>query len=166
MKFSIGDLIIYGETGVCRVVAIEERPFLDKVTNCYKLQPIYQSCVIYTPADNSNVYMRPILSAAEAEKLVAEFNEVNPVELPQGAPRMVSEAYDKIIKSHDCCELAGLILAIYRKRRTLIENKKKLSAIDERYVKKSEDLLFGELAVALNLERSQIAEIVIEKICC
>lgn len=166
MKFSIGDLIIYGETGVCRVEAIEERPFLGEITNCYKLQPIYQSCVIYTPADNSNVYMRPILSSAEAEGLIAGFNDVTPVQLPQGAPRTVSEAYDKIIKTHDCQQLAGLIIAIYRKRRALIEAKKKLSAIDERYMRKSEELLFGELAAALSTERSLIGDRIGEVIKC
>lgn len=166
MKFSIGDLIIYGETGVCRVEAIEERPFLGEITNCYKLQPIYQTCVIYTPADNSNVYMRPILSYAEAESLIAGFNGVTPVQLPQGAPRTVSEAYDRIIKTHDCQQLAGLIIAIYRKRRALIDAKKKLSAIDERFMRKSEELLFGELAAALSLEKSQIASAVSEKISC
>ena len=165
MRFSIGDLIIYGETGVCRVEALEERPFLGEITNCFRLQPIYQSCVIYTPADNSNVFMRHILTCGEAEKLVEGFNDVTPAQLPLGAPRVVSEAYDKIIKSHDCRELAGLILAIHRKRKALIDSKKKLSAIDERFVKKAEDLLFGELAASLNLERSRIAEIIIEKIC-
>ena len=75
MKFSIGDLIIYGETGVCRVEATEERPFLGEITNCYRLQPIYQSCVIYTPTDNGNVFMRPIVSAEEAQKLIDSFSK-------------------------------------------------------------------------------------------
>ncbi len=166
MKFSIGELIIYGETGVCRVEGLEERPFLGEVTNCYKLQPLYQSCVIYTPADNSNVYMRPIVSEGEAEALINSFSTVEPKTLPQGAPRVVSEIYDKIIKTHDCDELVSLIVSIYHKRKGLIESKKKLSAIDERFMKKSEDLLFGELAAALGIEKSNVSERISEKMGC
>ncbi|MBE6692108.1 MAG: hypothetical protein E7586_02080 [Ruminococcaceae bacterium] len=166
MKFSIGELIIYGETGVCRVEGIEERPFLGEITSCYKLQPLYQSCVIYTPADNSNVYMRPIVTVDEAEALINSFSTVEPKTLPQGAPRVVSEIYDKIIKTHDCDELVSLIVSIYHKRKGLIESKKKLSAIDERFMKKSEDLLFGELAAALEISKSNVSERVIEKMGC
>lgn len=166
MKFSIGDLIIYGETGVCRVDALEERPFLGEVTNCYKLQPLYQSCVIYTPADNGNVFMRPIVSAEEAEGLINSFAETEPIALPQGAPRIVSEVYDKIIKTHDCKELVTLIVSVHTRRKSLLESKKKLSAIDERFMKKAEDLLFGEIAAALNTEKAEVSEKINEKIGC
>ena len=157
MKFAIGDLIIYGETGVCRVDAIEERPFMDEIRQCYKLQPLYQSCTIITPADNNNVFMRPIVSRQEAEALVQSIRDVTPQELPSAAPRVVSGSYDKIIKSHDCNQLISLTVSIYHKRKGLIDQKKKLSAIDERYMKKAEDLLFGELAAALEIDKASVS---------
>lgn len=164
MKFSIGDLIIYGETGVCRVEAMEERPFLGEITNCYRLQPVYQSCVIYTPVDNGNVFMRNIVSADEAEALINSFESVEPRDLPQGAPRIVSELYDKIIKTHDCAELVSFIVSVHNKRKKLADSKKKLSAIDERFMKKAEDLLFGELASALGIQKSEVYERASEKL--
>ena len=164
MKFAIGDLIIYGETGVCRVDAIEMRPFLGEERQCYKLQPLYQSCTIITPADNNNVFMRPIVSKDEAEELVDSIRNTQPQELPSAAPRVVSEKYDKIIKSHDCNQLISLTVSIYHKRKSLIDQKKKLSAIDESYMKKAEDLLFGELAAALNIDRSDVLGYIEEKV--
>lgn len=164
MKFSIGDLIIYGETGVCRVESMEERPFLGEITNCYRLQPIYQSCVIYTPVDNGNVFMRNIVSADKAEALINSFESVEPRDLPQGAPRIVSELYDKIIKTHDCAELVSFIVSVHNKRKRLADSKKKLSAIDERFMKKAEDLLFGELASALGIQKSEVYERASEKL--
>lgn len=164
MKYSIGDLIIYGETGVCRVEEIVDRPFLGEMTKCYKLQPLYQSCVIFTPADNGNVFMRPIISKEEAHALVESIKTVEPKEIPGAAPRVLSEKYDKIIKLHDCSELISLTVSIYHKRLGLIEQKKKLSAIDERYMKKAEDLLFGELAAALGIDKAQVSGYISEKV--
>lgn len=164
MKFSIGDLIIYGETGVCRVEEIVERPFLDEITSCYKLQPLYQSCVIFTPVDKSSVFMRPIITRKEAEDLVDSIKDIQPRELPVAAPRVVSEHYDKIIKTHDCGELISLTVSIFHKRQWLIEQKKKLSAIDERYMKKAEELLFGELAAALEIDKSAVLGYIKEKV--
>jgi len=164
MKYSVGDLIIYGETGVCRVEDIVERPFLGEVTNCYKLQPLYQSCVIYTPADNSNVFMRSIISKAEAEQLIEGIKTIEPMQIPPASPRELSDKYDKIIKLHDCSGLIMLTASIYAKRQKLIDQKKKLSAIDERYMKKAEELLFGELAAALEIEKVNVRSFIEEKL--
>ena len=153
MRFSIGDLIVYGETGVCRVDDIVEKEFMGEVRPCYKLQPLYQSCMIFTPADNEAVFMRPIISAEEAKSLIDGYKSVEPEECPPASPRALCERYDKIIKLHDCSALIKLSVSIRAKREALLDKKKKLSAVDERYLKRAEDLLYGELAAALNMEK-------------
>ena len=153
MRFSIGDLIVYGETGVCRVDDIVEKEFMGEVRPCYKLQPLYQSCMIFTPADNEAVFMRPIISAEEAKSLIDGYKSVEPEECPSASPRALCERYDKIIKLHDCSALIKLSVSIRAKREALLDKKKKLSAVDERYLKRAEDLLYGELAAALNMEK-------------
>lgn len=156
MRFVIGDLIIYGETGVCRVEDIVEKEFLGEIRPCYRLQPLYQSCMIFTPADSETVFMRHIVSNEEANFLIDSYKNVTPIECPPASPRELSERYDKIIKLHDCAELIKLSVSIRAKRQSLIEKKKKLSAVDERYLKRAEDLLFGELAAALNMEKYEM----------
>lgn len=158
MKFAIGDLIIYGETGVCRVEDILEKEFLDGSKECYKLMPVYSSCAIFTPTDNSNVRIRPIVTKSEADEVVNTFRTIDPEIQTASSPRELSEKYDKIIKLHDCNALVELIVSIYKKRDMLVSQKKKLSAIDERFLKKAEDLLFGELAAALNIEKFNVKE--------
>lgn len=158
MKFAIGDLIIYGETGVCRVEDILEKEFLDGNKECYKLMPVYSSCAIFTPTDNSNVRIRPIVTKTEADAVINSFRTIEPEIQTASSPRELSEKYDKIIKLHDSSALAELIVSIYKKRDMLVAQKKKLSAIDERYLKKAEDLLFGELAAALEIDKYSIKE--------
>lgn len=164
MRFTIDDLIIYGETGVCRVLDIIEKEFLGELRPCYKLQPLYQSCMIFTPADNEVIFMRPIISSDEANRLISSIPQVSPVPYSASSPRELSEKYDKIIKLHDCSELIKLCVSIHAKRNALIAGKKKLSAIDERYLKRAEDLLCGELAAALDIEKYVAHGYVEEKI--
>lgn len=164
MRFSIGDLVVYGETGVCRVEEIVEKEFLGEIRPCYRLQPLYQSCMIFTPADNEAVFMRPILTSNEAKALISNINEIVPSVCKVSSPRELSGHYDKIIKLHDCYELVALIKAINIKREQAVAAKKKFSAVDERYLKRAEDLLFGELAVALSIEKFNVREYINEKL--
>lgn len=164
MRFAIGDLIIYGETGVCRVADIVVKEFPDGKKNCYQLQPLYQSCMIFTPADNEAVFMRPIITRAQADELIARICDIEPTEITASNPRELSEKYDAVIKSHDCETLVSFTKSIYNKRDRLIPIKKKLPAVDERYMKRAEDLLFGELAASLGIDRIEIKESILEKL--
>lgn len=164
MRFSIGDLIIYGETGVCRVDEIVEKEFLGEIRPCYKLQPLYQSCMIFTPADNEAVFMRAIITTAESNALIESIPQIEPSVCKVTSPRELSDKYDKIIKLHDCTALISLIKSIHIKREQCIAAKKKLSAVDERYMKRAEDLLFGELAASLSLEKANVKQYIEEKL--
>ncbi len=163
MRFAIGDLLIYGETGVCRVMDIVEKEFLGVVQSCYQLMPFYQSCAIFTPVDNSTVYMRPIISREEADAIIASIPSIQPLNISAASPRQLTEKYTGIIKLHDCEKLAELAVSIYKKRENMLAQKKKLSAIDERFMKKAEDLLFGELAVVLGIDKTAVSGYIEEK---
>ena len=124
MKFALDDLVVYGETGVCRIVDLETRLFLGEDRECYKLMPLYQSCVIFTPVENSNVFIRSVITTEEANYILENEWAVNPDFLTSASPRMLAEKYDKIIKSHDCREMMTFIVSIYEKRRLAIESKR------------------------------------------
>ncbi|MDE6108103.1 MAG: hypothetical protein K2F83_05455, partial [Oscillospiraceae bacterium] len=58
--------------------------------------------------------------------------------------------------SHDCKALAVLTKSIYAKKRAALREKKKFGAVDERFMKEGEALLFGELAVALDISMEEV----------
>jgi CarD family transcriptional regulator len=153
MRFAIGDLIFYGESGVCRVEEIVQKEFLGELRACYRLSPIYQSCTIFTPADNEAVFMRNILSRNEAQAIIDSIGMIEPEISKTASPRELTERYDKMIKTHDCNEYMKFIVSFHKKKKLLSEQKKKVSAIDERFLKKAEDLLYGELAAALEMDK-------------
>lgn len=158
MRFSAGDYIIYGETGVCSVEEIVIKTMPDGEKECYKLKPLNQSFMIYTPTENGNVFMRGVITKSEADALIASLVSVEPIVYTGSSPRELTDKYDKIIKTHDCTELLRLIRSICEKRRSLAGKKKKLSAIDERFLKKAEELLFGELSLVLGTDKSELRE--------
>ncbi len=144
--FQPGDLIIYGRTGVCRVERIEEQD--DRQYYC--LQALYQTCMIRAPV-NGKVLMRPDLSREEADRLIDSIPSVtvNPVECH--ALRELINHYLDSVNTCDAAELLAMTMSIYAKKQLAIKNKKKLGAIDERFLREGESLLFGELSVSLGI---------------
>lgn len=144
--FRPGDLIFYGRMGVCRVERTEEadgRTF-------YHLAPLYQKCSIRTPADGP-VFMRPILTRGEADALIDRIPGIPVRPVLARAVRELTERYQASISSPEAADLLALTMSIYAKKQQTIAEKRKFGAIDERFLREAESLLFGELAAALEI---------------
>jgi CarD family transcriptional regulator len=152
--YSVGDLIIYSSTGVCRVEDITERdgrPY-------YVLKPLYQVGIIQCPADSTKVFTRPVISRQEAEELIADIPNIHAEAYHTRVLSQLSQHYEAALKSHNCRTLIELTKSIYAKRENCLKLKKKLGAVDERFMRRAEELLFGELAAALDIEKSSVPE--------
>ena len=70
--YNVGDLVFYGSTGVCRIVEIKKPNAVKEKEErlYYTLKPLYQECMISTPVDNDKVFMRPIITKEEAERII------------------------------------------------------------------------------------------------
>ena len=151
--FRPGELIIYGRTGVCRVEEIEE--WDDR--QYYRLQALHQACIIHAPV-NGKVLMRPVLTREEANRLIDSIPSVtvNPVECH--ALRELCNHYLDSVNTCDAAELLAMTMSIYAKKQKAIKNKKKPGAIDERFLREGESLLFGELSVSLGIPPEEVPE--------
>ena len=150
--YEIGDLLIYSRTGVCRVAGFSE----NAAQQCYVLKPLYQSCSITIPTGSTMVFMRPIVSAAEAESLIAKLPAMDAEPYYNRNLNQLREHYRSRLDGYSCLSLALFVLSLYRKRRDMLSAGKKFGAVDERFLKEAEDLLCGELAAALDLERDEV----------
>lgn len=152
--------------GVCRIEAVETR-VLPKGTGeaqFYVLRPVYQTCSVSTPVDNDKIIMRPVISREEAEHLIDTIPNVHAEAYHNKVLRQLSEHYEAIIKLYDCAGLIELLLSTYDKRRQCAQQKKKFGAMDERYMKRAEDMLFGEFAVALGIDKNEVPDYIIRRI--
>ena len=160
--FKENDLVMYGATGVCRVRSIGRPDFAreDDDKLYYFLEPLYQSGIIYAPVDNQKVVMRSIISADDAKAMLKNIDDVKGAEIVPGSMQHLSQQYQSLIESYSSECLLSLAKSIYRKNLEAEKNRKKLGQIDKRFMKKTEDLVFGEFAAALGEDREEIADYV------
>ena len=151
--FQIGQLVVYGGEGVCRVegIGVPSIPGADKTRQYYTLSPLNRTGQVLTPVD-TRVMMRPVMSRGEAEGLIASLSALEPEEMPGGGVRAAKDYYHQLVMSYDCRRLAGMIKTVSRKRVRAMRSGKKVSQMDERYLKRAEEELYSELAAALELE--------------
>ena len=155
--YQVGDVVCYGSTGVCEVIEVGPRKLkgADPQRIYYTLRPLYGSETIYTPVD-TRVFIRSALSCREAEALIDRIPSIEERICTERSLTMLREHYEHCLQSHACEELVQLIKGIWRKNRTAEENGKKPGQMDLRYQKRAEDLLHGELAVALGIKREEV----------
>ncbi|MGE4275818.1 MAG: CarD family transcriptional regulator [Lawsonibacter sp.] len=164
--FKVGDMILYGSTGVCRVTDITTRDFsgADADQLFYILIPLYQNGIISTPVNNTKIFMRPIISKDEAERLIDMIPTIRAEAYHSQILQELTEHYEKSLKTYDCTELVELTMSIYAKKQFVEQQKRKFGAVDEKFMKHAEDLLFGELAAVLNIPKDQVPEYIAERV--
>ena len=154
--YEVGSLIVYGRNGVCRVEEISEKEISGEVRLFYILQPVYQKCNITVAVDNQKVFSRPIISRAEAQELIDRLPAITVEPYYNRNLTQLKEYYKNWLESHECIKIAEMTKSLYAKRSEAEREKRKFGAVDERFLKEAEDLLFGELAAALEIERSAV----------
>ncbi len=163
--YQIGEKIIYGGNGVCVIdeIKVIETPHTGEAQQYYVIRPMFQDCKISVPVDTT-VFMRPVISQAEAEDLVDSIPRVEVEPYYNSALRQLQEYYDAKINTHRCEDLLELTMSLHRKKLRMLEQKRKFGAIDERYMKRAEELLFGELAAALEIQRDEVRQYIEDRL--
>lgn len=164
--FAVGDKIIYGKSGVCEVkeVGHPDMVGLDENREYYTLMPVGSTETIFTPVD-SNVFMRHIISREEAISLVERMPEIEKnTHMPEGAAKELPRIYDELFASHSCEDLVRLIVILHYRAVKAAENKRRMTQTDQSYMRGAEDVLYGELAAALGMEKQDLPDFIKEKI--
>lgn len=158
--YEIDDLVMYGGTGVCKVSGITKPDFvgLNEDRLYYVLEPLYQSGVIYAPIENKKVFIRPVISADEAKELIDTMPEVHTEIYKSSSIQQLSKYYQSVIDTHKCMDLIKLTKSLNEKRDNAIKENKHLGQIDKKFMKKAEELLFGEFAAALDISKEEVED--------
>ncbi len=164
--FEIGDLVMYGVRGVCRVKEIKELDWssADQGRQYYVLDPLYKSDEIYVPTDNDKVYMRHVMSREEVLALIDSMPDIMPDDRKARSIQQLARSYQAAIDSHESADLVKLTKAIHKKKRTAEKNNKQLGQIDVRYMQHAEELLFGEIAAVLEISREDVVRFIDERL--
>lgn len=163
--YEVGQLIVYGASGVCRVEAVEHPTFVPKEMKdrlYYRLKPLYDQGTLYTPVDTANT-LRPVITREEADALIRSIPQIEPVPCASHSPQLLGEHYKSFFQSHRCEDLMTLLKTIYSKLRRSA-NPRAASKTDQHYLKKAEELLYNELAVALELPVDEVKPYIVNAV--
>lgn len=150
---TIGQLVMHETAGVCRV---DGQTKLDGMPGQYYiLTPLYlNDAKFYTPQQGSKVKIRPVMSKEEAQKLIEQLPQVQPLTFENLNDQKSRTA--AIMKSGDSYQLAGLAKTLYQDQLRRSRQNKRSGVTDTTVLKKVETLLFGELATALEVEYKEV----------
>ena len=104
--------------------------------------------------------MRPILTKEAAMELIRHIPQVETNICQDRNQRLLTEHYQNLLHSHQCDDLVQIIKAVYLKEQAVRARGKKPGQVDERYRKRAEDMLHGELAVSLGIPREEVADFI------
>ncbi|MBE5923365.1 MAG: CarD family transcriptional regulator [Lachnospiraceae bacterium] len=162
--FKIGDYVVYGMSGVCKVEQIGpmEMSGIDSDKEYYTLSPLYtKGSRVFTPVDNKKVVMRSVISKQDACNLIDDFKDFEEIVVTDDKKREL--AYKEAIKTCDCKELIRIINTVTKRKEERLALGKKMSACDERYLKQAKDCLFGEFAVSLKISKDEVEDFILHR---
>ncbi len=162
--FKVGEYVVYGMNGVCRVENIGPMPIsgVDGDRMYYTLLPLYtKGSTVFTPVDNTKVKIRSVISKKKALELMDAMSDVEEIEVADDKKREL--AYKEALKSCDCREWMRIINTVYKRKEERQAQGKKMSACDERYLKQAQDSLYGEFAISLKIEKNEVEEYMVQR---
>lgn len=163
--FGIGEFVVCGNKGVCSVENITTLNIsgVDKDRKYYILRPLYMSgSTVYVPVDSLKESLRPVFTREEAEGLIQKIPGIEPLSIIND--KLSEQVYKECLKKNDPVELVKIIKTIYLRKQKRIEAGRKITAVDAKYFHIAEESLYGELAVALDMGRSEVEDYITDAI--
>ena len=162
-------LVVYGRTGVCRVLDVTVPDFCrtapgERGTLYYVLRPLYQDRIIYAPADNPQLPLRPILTEEEALALVDLIPSVQAKAYYGVSVQDLRDHYQSMLQTNRCADLMEMVLSIYAKKARAEQTHKKFGAVDERFMRQAEALFAGEIAASLGITPEEVPDYIARRV--
>ena len=157
--FKIGENVVCGSKGVCTVENITTltMPGVDREREYYILKPKYMSgSTVYVPVDSPKESMRRVMEREEAQELLKAIPKLPMLEIEN--EKFAEQTYRECMKTGKCEEWARLLKTVWERREKRIQSGRKVTAVDDKYFHIAEDSLYGELAVALDINRGTVGE--------
>ncbi|MDO5331621.1 MAG: CarD family transcriptional regulator [Bacillota bacterium] len=163
MSFSIGDAVVYGGTGVCKIDEIKDVSFFhERPQKHYILTPLFvkQPSTVYVPFNNEKLVskMKPVITRAEAEQLI-KYVKINDGKWIDDRNAR-KEQFINCLANGTHKEIIDLIGVITTRREELLNEGKTLNMQDEKILNDAERRMTAELAVALEIEPEDVKALV------
>lgn len=163
--FAIGEYIVYGNTGVCKVAETTKMaaPGTKEDRLYYTLEPVYdKGCRLFIPVDNQKVKMRPILTKQEADDLIGRIKDIDTLWVKDEKNR--EEIYKEAIRTCNCEEWVRIIKTLYLRKKARLEAGKKVTSSDAKYLHLAEESLYGELSIVFGIPKNEMEDYIFKQV--
>ena len=157
--YQIGQRVIYGIHGVCRIVAKEMKSMGGQKKEYYVLEPADQPGVVfYVPTGNQAAVakMRALLTREEFEELLCSQKDRCSAWIDDENQR--KQRYRELIAQNDRGELLAMVSALYDHKRQQQDLGRKFHLCDENFLKDATKLLSAEFSLILGISQAEVVE--------
>lgn len=165
MGYNIGECVVYGHSGVCRIDEIVTREFDGKKQNYYLLRPIaHSNATVFVPCDNEKLVsnMRYPISSDEIDRLL---NDVDSDSTEWIDDKKERPAFFKaVMQSGDKKQILRVIRCIYLKKQELMNSNKSLPSTDERILQELERMINDEFSYSLGISADEVSGYIAGKV--
>lgn len=155
--FEKGDYVVYGTKGVCQIRDIThvDIPGVDKDRLYYIMRPVQDNGgTVYLPTDSTKAVIRRVMSAQEAHQLIDEIPNIEQLWVADEKKR--EDSYKAALRTCNTRSWVSIIKALYVRKCERLAAGKKITALDERYLRAAEHELYGELSIALGVPKEEM----------
>lgn len=163
--FKKGEYVVYGSKGVCRIqdIAPVDMPGADGDRLCYIMHPVTGSggsATVYLPVDSEKATIRRVMTREEAGQLIAEIPQID--ELTVSDERKREASYKDALRTCSGRAWVSMLKTLYFRKRERAAAGKRVTALDERYLRAAQAELFGELSVVLDVPMEDMESYIYE----
>ncbi len=146
--YKVGDYVVYGMQGACRVTEITEVDFAEKGKLYYKLVPeADKKGEIFVSVDKGANKMRDLMSEDRANAMLDKIHEVEGNWQLDDRNREIT--YKQAINSGDYDQMMNILVGLYQKKQKRVKQGKRQTEVDDRIFRNTKKVLLGEMAVVL-----------------
>ncbi|MCR4839104.1 MAG: CarD family transcriptional regulator [Eubacterium sp.] len=163
--FEVGDYVVYGTNGVCRIKAVGPIDFSGNSREqiYYTMIPCYvRDREVFTPVDNESVVIRKVMSEKEALDFIDDMQTIEKMPVEDEKKREL--AYKQALLSCEPAKIVSLIKTIDDRMQKRKAEGKKMTSLDSRFSHIAEDSLYGELAISLGMDKDAVGPYIEDKI--
>lgn len=157
--YQVGEYVVYGVQGVCRVLGTEKQLVNRKRTEYLVLEPLAKGeSKFYVPTQNPAAMgkLRPLLSRQELEHLLG--SDGIRMDCWIREENLRKQHYRDLMANCDRLSLLQMLSALYRHKDEQATAGKKFHQCDDNFLRDAEKLLCSEIALVLEMESAQARE--------
>lgn len=159
--FKIGDVVLYGAQGICKIDGIEVKQIGKTAADYYVLKPVFNdSTALFVPVENEVLIakMHSVLTKAQANELIEKASQIEVLETNDENQKR--EEFKNTLSCGDRQRLIAVIKTIKTEQSARRQSGKKLNMSDEQTLRKAEQLLYHELAFVFGVTPDEVQSII------